>query len=84
MLAFIAAPMVFNTAIRCSYIYKYSYACKGKYTGSLLTKDFMYIANRLSRFTETICSRAVNPYPVRDKQNDLFENLMKQNNNMKF
>lgn len=44
----------------------------------------MYIANRLSTFTETICSRAVNPYPVRDKQNDLFENLMKQNNKMGF
>ena len=39
----------------------------------------MYIANRLS-FTETICSRAVNSYPVRDKRNDLLENLMKQNN----
>lgn len=76
MLALKATSMMFNTAIRCSYIYKYSYACKGKYTGSLLT--IMYIANRLSRFTETICSRAVNPHPVRDERNDLTENLMKQ------
>lgn len=38
----------------------------------------MYIANRLS-FTETICSRAVNPHSVRNERNDLFEKLMKQN-----
>lgn len=85
MLAFKAAPMVrILQSVVSIFIYKYSHACKGKYTGLLLTRVFMYIANRLSTFTETICSRAVNPYHVRDKRNDLLENLMKENNKMEF
>ena len=67
VLAFKAAPMVrILQSVVSIFIYKYSHACKGKYTGLLLTRVFMYIANRLSTFTETICSRAVNPYHVRE------------------